>query len=201
MLTCPPNTAVTGTNPGGVGLACCVLRRLSVLLLSLAMSAQAGPLTLKIDDPYVIAVVLECGRDLMKATVKHGQATFDEVPSQCTVDLIRRTGVIDEPGVWSCGLDGCTLDDVHHAAISDVAGRINVVITGDAGGNSSLEITCPSGFRQRQDLVESTATFNDLPNEECLLAFKGGIPAKFRSITSGTWYCNLVGTAAVCNRK
>ena len=172
-----------------------------MLLLSLALSAQASPLTLQIDDPYVIAVVLECGRDLMKATVSGGVATFDSVPDNCTVDLIRRTGVIDKPGTWTCGLDGCTMDDVHHAPISDAAGRINVVITGETGGNSSLEVTCPSGYRLRADISEATATFDDVPAEDCLLSFKGGAPAKFRGITQGTWYCNLVGTAAVCNRQ
>ncbi len=172
-----------------------------MFLLSLALTAQAGPLTVQVDDPYTIAVVLECGRDLMKATVKSGQAVFDSVPDGCTVNLIRRTGIIDRPGTWTCGLDGCTMDDVHHAEISDAEGRINVVVTSEAGGNSALEVTCPSGYRSRTDIAEATATFDGVPGEDCLLSFKGGAPAKFRGISQGTWYCNLVGTAAICQKQ
>ena len=172
-----------------------------MLLLALAVSAQAGPLTVNVSDPYVIAVVLECDGNLMKATVRDGRAAFDAVPEGCTVDLIRRTGVIDQPGEWTCGLDGCSMDDVHHAEISNAPGRINVVVTGDIAGASSLEVTCPSGHRARQELQEATATFNDVPAEDCDLLFKGGAPAKFRGISEGTWYCSLVGTTAICNAR
>jgi hypothetical protein len=172
-----------------------------VLLLALALSAQAGPLTVNISDPYVIAVVLECDGSLMKATVRDGRAMFDAVPEGCTVDLIRRTGLIDQAGEWTCGLDGCTMDDVHHAEISDATGRINVVVTGDIAGTSSLEVACLSGHRARQVLEEATATFDGVPAEDCSLLFKGGAPAKFRGIGQGTWYCSLVGTTAICNTR
>ena len=171
----------------------------AVFWLALCSLADAAPLTIHIEDPYVIAVVLECDNDLKKATVRDNKALFPDIPKNCKVDLIRRTGVIDEAGVWSCGLDGCKQDDVHHAPISNAPGRINVVFTGDSGGTLALELTCSSGHRERVDVKEATTIFNDVPAEDCTIQFKGGVPARFRHITPGTWYCSLTGATAVCD--
>ncbi len=167
--------------------------------LTLCSLADAAPLTTHVDDPYVIAVVLECYNDLKKATVRDGKALFTDIPNNCKVDLIRRTGLIDEAGVWTCGLDGCKQDDVHHATISDAPGRINIVFTGDSGGTRSLELACSSGYRERVDVVDATVTFNKVPAEDCTVNFKGGVPARFRHITPGTWYCSLTGANAICD--
>ena len=133
--------------------------------------------------------------------MKGGVAAFTEAPSaECKVDVVRRAGTISGPGVWTCDLSGCNQKDLHHRAISDAPGRVNVVSTGLAP-SASLEIKCPGGYRERAQITENTATFEGVPDEECTLLFKGGVPAKYNPLGWGTYYCRLTGTTAVCTKK
>jgi hypothetical protein len=183
-------------------------RRRAALVVSIAAGllaapssvALAAPLTITVTDAQTVAIVLECGKDIERAVVKNGIATFPAVPEGCTVDFVRRSGFVDKPGTWTCGLDGCSLDDIHHAPISDAAGRVNVVMTGEHDV-LSLEVQCPSGYRTRVDLNENTAVFNSMPPEECTMLFKGGTPARFRPVAAGTYYCGLTGATAVCDKR
>ena len=161
-----------------------------VLAMLLANTATAGaPLEVKIEDPAVFAVLLDCGAgSQLKAEVRDGLATFAQVPhAECAVNLLRKSGTIDKPGKWTCDLDKCELDDVHHLDTMNADGRINVILPGLHKG-SAIEITCPDGWRSRVEIVENTATLNDVPNDKCTLHVKGGVPAKFSPISWGTWF-------------
>jgi hypothetical protein len=173
-----------------------------ILLLSSALALANAPLELQIADSRVVAVVLECGANTEKAVVKNGVATFPAVPkASCTVNFIRKSGTITGPGLWNCTLDTCTQEDVHHAPVTDADGRLNVIITGGAEGSMSLELTCPSGYRERAAIQENTAVFNAVPKEDCMLLFKGGVPARYNHIGWGTYSCALTGTTAVCTQR
>lgn len=173
------------------------------LALSLSGAEARAPLEIEVTDPKVLAVVLECGRETMKSMVKEGVATFPEAPrNTCTVNFVRKSGTLNQPGRWICGLDGCTQEDVHHREISDAVGRINVVMTREIDASASLELTCSgSGYRERRNIEENTAVFDNVPDEDCLLLFKGGVPARYNRIRWGTYYCSLTGTTAVCTRQ
>jgi len=173
-----------------------------MLPILFAATAFSAPLELKIKDVKVIAVVLECGDTTKKAVVKAGVAAFPDVPDgSCTVDFIRRSGVINEAGVWLCDLDGCKQEDVHHLPVEDAPGRMNIIVTSELPPGASLEITCASGWRERVSITENTGIFDNVPNEDCTLQFKGGVPARYHHITQGTFYCSLTGTTAVCTQK
>ena len=71
---------------------------------------------------------------------------------------------------------------------------------------TGAEVQCPSGERERKSLVRNPNTgsgyihFTQLPDEDCVLHFKGGTPAKYRPVTAGAHLrCDLVGTTAVCS--
>lgn len=171
------------------------------LLVALATPAEAAaPLEITITDSQVVAVVLECGGDTKRAIVRDGLASFPETPkTACQVNFVRKSGVVDSPGKWTCGLEGCSQQDVHHRAVSNAPGRVNIITTSAA---SQLEVTCPGGYRERASVVENTATFEGVPNESCMLLFKGGTPARFNGLRAGaTYQCNLTGTAAVCTQR
>lgn len=172
-------------------------------LALLAQSALAGaPLEVKIADPAVVAVLLDCGSGAQyKANVVDGVAAFAQVPqAECVVNLLRKGGTIDKPGKWSCTLDACTIEDVHHLDVLNADGRINVILPGMHAG-AAIEITCPDGWRGRVEIVENTATFDGVPDDRCTLNVKGGVPARFSPITWGTWFCELTGTTAVCSKR
>jgi len=171
------------------------------LLMASALASDA-PVEVKITDPSVVAMVLDCGDgNTLKATVRDGVAKFMEVPhSKCEVNMIRKTGYIDEPGMWTCGFDSCTQDDVHHAVLTNEDGRVNVVAVDQPLG-ASLELNCPSGYRERVQIVDNTATFLGVPQEQCILMYKGGVPARYSGMGWGTWYCSVAGSSAVCTKK
>lgn len=168
---------------------------------TIALAAEAATLEITVADPLVTALVLECQDGTFKAVVKNGLATLEQVPQGCTVNMIRRSGTIDEAGRWTCTLDKCTHQEVAHQEVSDAPGRVNVILTTDLPAGASLELTCSDGFRSRVDISLNTAVFESVPDEECTLFFKGGVPAKFRPIRAGTWSCGLSGTTAVCTQR
>jgi hypothetical protein len=64
---------------------------------------------------------------------------------------------------------------------------------------TSVEIKCPSGFRERGSFIDGLSTVANVPREDCKAKFKGGPPAS-RSITGGqTLSCTDQGGALVCN--
>jgi hypothetical protein len=172
-----------------------------VVQWTLALSAQAATLEITVPDPLVTALVLECRDGTFKAVVKNGLASLEQVPQDCVVNMIRRSGTLTEAGRWTCTLDACTQEEVDHQPVSDAPGRVNVVLTTDLPAGAALELTCSGGFRSRVEIALNTAVFEGVPSEECTLFFKGGVPAKFRPIRAGTWSCGLSGTTAVCTQR
>jgi serine/threonine protein kinase len=65
---------------------------------------------------------------------------------------------------------------------------------------TTLEVTCPSGFRQRTSISPGgSASIGNVPNETCVLHFKGGAPARFSPVSGGkSLSCYIQGTTAVC---
>jgi hypothetical protein len=174
---------------------------LPVLLALASPVADAATLEITVTDPRVTALVLECADGTHKLVVDGGRAVLEKRPKDCVVNQVVRSGSITAPGAWTCGLEGCTQQDVAHRDVSDADGRINVIVASDLPKGSWLELTCPQGFRERASVEENTATFDAVPEEECTLWFKGGVPAKFTRMRWGTWQCLLSGTTAVCTER
>jgi hypothetical protein len=171
--------------------------------LFLGVAAQASaPLTINVADPAVVAVVLDCGGgSTQKAVVKNGKAEYLEVPNgNCSVVFVRKSGSISGAGTWTCSLDNCVQEDVHHLDISNADGRINIVIA-NVPPSTTLELNCPSGHRERSPLRENTGIFENVPNEPCTLLFKGGVASRYQPISWGTYYCSLSGNVAVCSQR
>jgi len=65
---------------------------------------------------------------------------------------------------------------------------------------TTVEVTCPSGMRQRASIGPGgTATISNVPTETCVLHFKGGAPARFSPVSGGqSLSCYIQGTTAVC---
>jgi hypothetical protein len=68
------------------------------------------------------------------------------------------------------------------------------------GGATSVEVTCPSGYRQRASISAGKASFSGVPSDSCMLYFKGGAPAQFGPVRGGqSLKCSIQATTAVCN--
>lgn len=175
---------------------------LVAILFGLSSVADAAPLEIKVTDPAVIAVVLECGSVTHKSLVRLGVASFGEAPkSACEVTFVRKSGVVGGPGKWTCGLDDCVQEDIHFREVTNAPGRANIIVSAAVDPSAQLEVTCPNGYRERASIIENVATFDGLPSEACVLHFKGGTPARYNGLRSGTYQCSLTGTTAVCTQR
>ncbi len=171
------------------------------LLVALSTSALAvSPLEIHVPDG-VLAVSLVCGRDVERVEVRAGRAVFSRAPSSagCSVRFEQEVGTVNLHGEWSCDHTGCRHTEVAHRPVHDAAGRLNVILDGDS--HSITELVCPGGFRARSTFAEHVAVFDGVPDEECILHFKGGSPARYRPVQVGTWQCKVIGGTAVCGRK
>ncbi len=83
-------------------------------------------------------------------------------------------------------------------APSSGPGTLTVTLA-DASQATSIEVNCPSGFRQRSALSGGRGSIASVPQEKCVLYFKGGAPAQFAPVNGGrSLSCSIVGTTAVC---
>jgi len=174
-----------------------------VIALLLSTAWASAPLEIRVADGRVKEVILHCGATEMRAAVRGGLATFPTAPNAaCTVEMLRDGGRIDSAGQWTCTLDACALDDVHHLPISNAANRVNIVMTTPVQPGTSLEITCGStGQRERLAVVENTVTFDGVRSEDCTLQTKGGMPGRFAPLKYGTYYCSLTANTLVCTLR
>jgi len=71
----------------------------------------------------------------------------------------------------------------------------------DKGTYFSVEVTCPSGFRQRGNFDNSgNAKVAKVPQESCTMHLKGGTPASHSPVHGNqTVTCNFSGSTLVCN--
>jgi hypothetical protein len=172
---------------------------LAFVLASFLAPAEAAPLEISISDPQIVSVVLECTDGTFRAVVKDGLAVFERKPDNCTVNIIRRAGVIDEPGEWRCDVSTCAMKDVFHREVSDADGRVNVILAKEAAPGSWMELQCSSGYRNRAEIVQNTSTFDGVPNgEACTIFLKGGAPLRYKPIEWGTYQCTVDGSAMNC---
>lgn len=167
-------------------------------LLWLTSAALGATIDLSVPDPKVTKVLLTCADGRYEAVPKNGHVTFEHVPDACQVEFVRKSGVIDSTGSWTCSADTCSKEQVEHRPVTNAPNRVNVVVTTELPPGATLELTCSNGFRVRAEVVTNTSVFDNVPNEECTLFFKGTVPAKYRPITPGTWWCSLSGTTAIC---
>ncbi len=80
-----------------------------------------------------------------------------------------------------------------------VAGPQPISVTiGDASRYTGVEVSCPSGFRQRGSFSGKTATVPGVPLEDCVLTFKGGAPSKTTIRGGQKKTCTWVGAQANC---
>ncbi|MCK6520487.1 protein kinase [Myxococcota bacterium] len=78
------------------------------------------------------------------------------------------------------------------------SGSLTVSLPG--GGATSVEVTCPSGYRQRASINGGKASFSGVPSDSCMIYFKGGAPAQFGPVRGGqSLKCSIQATTAVCN--
>jgi serine/threonine protein kinase len=85
------------------------------------------------------------------------------------------------------------------AAPKTTPGTLTVKMT-DQTFLTTIEVTCPSGMRQRAAISPGgSATIANVPTETCVLHFKGGAPARFSPVSGGqSLSCYIQGTTAVC---
>ncbi|MEZ4238398.1 MAG: hypothetical protein R3F59_20050 [Myxococcota bacterium] len=168
----------------------------------LVAPAHAATIELRVPDPKVREVILECEDGVYRAEPKGGMVTFEHLPHACNVVFVRATGTIDSTGKWTCAIpDGCTRTEVEHQRTEDAPNRVNVLISNDVAPGTTLEVTCSGGFRVRQPVVKNTAVFDGIPNQECTLYIKGAtVWAKYSPLTPGTWTCTLSGGTAICHQ-
>lgn len=70
----------------------------------------------------------------------------------------------------------------------------------DASQATSVEVVCPSGFRQRSALAGGRGSIASVPQEDCTLYFKGGAPAQYKPVRGGqSLSCSIQGTTGLCN--
>ena len=166
------------------------------------LCAQAAPLDIAIDDPQILSVVLECTDGTYRSVVKDGHATFERKPENCTVHLIRRVGVISEPGKWSCNVQGCARDDVYHRPVEDAEGRVNIILSAARPSGTWMELHCGSTYRRRADIVQNTSTFDEVPaGESCTLFIKGGAPIRYKPLEWGTHLCTIDEAVMHCAQR
>jgi hypothetical protein len=169
--------------------------------LSVVAASHAQSVEITVTDPLVTSIVLTCADGRYELPVRNGVAGMEKTPSQCQVSMYRTSGVVNQPGKWTCTLDRCSQTEVDHRPVTDGPGRINVILTTPQPPGASLEITCASGYRTRTEISLNTAVFEGIPAEQCTMFFKGTVPAKFGPITAGTWSCGLSNTVAVCTKR
>jgi hypothetical protein len=64
--------------------------------------------------------------------------------------------------------------------------------------NSSVELVC-SSKRDRASFRGGAASFSGVPNEDCQLFFKGGVPGKYGPVRGGqSVTCEMIGSTANC---
>lgn len=83
-------------------------------------------------------------------------------------------------------------------APAELGGAVTVILTGAARA-TSVEITCPGGFRDRGEFAQGVAVVPAVPPEDCTVRFKGGPPAKYAPVRGGqSLSCSFQGTTALC---
>ncbi|MCP4807566.1 MAG: protein kinase [Proteobacteria bacterium] len=78
------------------------------------------------------------------------------------------------------------------------AGTLSVTLVGSSA--TTMEVTCPSGYRKRASVTGGKASLSDVPSESCTVLFKGaGAPVKYSPVGGGMRKtCTVTGVTANC---
>ena len=78
------------------------------------------------------------------------------------------------------------------------AGTLAVTLVGSSA--TTMEVTCPSGYRKRASVTGGKASLGDVPSESCTVLFKGaGAPVKYSPVSGGMRKtCTVTGVSANC---
>jgi len=113
--------------------------------------------------------------------------------------MLRASGVIDVAGKYTCTPDNCTMAQFDHKPTTNSPGRVNIILAPSVVANA-IELTCPSGFRNRAMVERRTAIFDGVPKEDCTMMFKGGPPLRYQPLNWGTYTCQISGSTVLCNK-
>lgn len=174
-----------------------MLLALSLIVPSLAVD----PVQIRVTDPKVREVVLECeGAKKLMSPVKEGLARFTEDPGRCKVIFVSEIGEIQGTAQYTCGANGCTKADVVRRQVDDAPGRVTIVVTD--GSAPSFELKCTS-YRERATVETNVAVFDNVPeNEDCALYWKGGNSAsRANKLGPGRWECHQTANTGICTRQ
>lgn len=164
-------------------------------------AAHASPVEISVPDENVKEVILVCGDQQLRQPVRNGKAKWPERHENCQVRFDVHLDKIDRPGFYTCSLaDGCKVDDVPHRPLTAQAGRVNVVFIHDTPDGMYLELTCPAGKRERQNIDYHTVVFDGI-TQGCQVQVKGTTPAKWVPESDGTFYCQFVGSILSCEKQ
>lgn len=170
---------------------------LHALALLVPAASAVEPVRIKVTDPSVREVVLECAGKKLTAPVRDGMVSFAENPGKCQVIFVSAVGTLDGPAEYECSARGCNKVDVVHRKVEAASDRVTIIVTDSSA--VLLELKCPSGYRVRANVETNTAVFDGVPNEDCELYWKGGTAlARANKIRAGQWYCQATGTTGVC---
>lgn len=168
-------------------------------LIMLSLPAFAAPIEIKVTDSKVTELELDCGGTKRRIAVKSGLAVVPDLPGKCRVSMIRPSGMIEIAGKYTCTPEDCTLAQFDHAPTSDSPGRINIILAPSVVANG-VELTCPSGYRNRAVVERRTAVFEGVPQQDCMMIFKGGPPLRYQPLGWGTYTCQVSGSTVLCNK-
>ncbi len=159
----------------------------------------------------ITQMALVCDGERLERPASQGTRTADGLlafsfpirPGRvCALSLTRDAGSIEQVGTWKCDFAGCMRQDADPTA-GITAGPSELVVVLDRGfSHNQIELTCPSGLRDRADVSGNQVRFGSVPaGAECTLNFKGGPPMRFSPIGPGVHLCHLVGSTPVCKRR
>jgi len=180
-----------------------------VLIIVLSMvvgTARADDLVVSVPRTMQ-TVVLQCGdqryeQSVPRSVTPMAEVTFPIRPGrQCDVSFTQSVGQLTQIGKWTCTETGCVEDIIDIGAVEALPpGQVKLVISQELT-HPTVELSCPSGYRQRAAVSEHIALFSDVPPDECTLMFKGGAPYRYNPIGWGTWACSVVSATLVCEQR
>ncbi len=136
------------------------------------------PVAMAVSNPY-IAEILET-RDAKRPMLR-----------------AKKIGVTDLVVVFETGAPIIYAVEVHPTVPHD-PGKDATVTIPRSESFTSVEITCPNGFRQRGTFLGGKATVPGVPDQNCDLLFKGGLPAVNKISGGQSLTCSFVGGQSVC---
>ncbi len=180
-----------------------------MLLASLLMvvgTASADDLVVSVPTS-ADRVILQCGEQRYERTVPRSPSptvdmTFPIRPGrECSVSFVRNAGSLTQFGKWACTETGCTeVEQDIGEVVALPPGHVKLVLSEELA-HPMVEMSCPSGYRQRAPVVDHIVLFTDVSPDDCTLNFKGGQPYRYRPVGWGTWACSVISATLVCEQR